>query len=203
MRRLRDDDLLERARAGDDEALEALLRRAAPAILDAVRGRIPPRFRSSLSDEDVVQETFTDVFVDIAGFVPTGDGAFLAWVRTLARNNLRDAVRMLGAGKRGGDRIRVEPGSASSLQSLLAEVVARSRSTPSRKAIRDEEARSLESALGRLPESYRTVVRGYDLEGRSIEEMAGVLKRSPGAVYLLRNRALKRLAELLDPGGES
>jgi RNA polymerase sigma factor (sigma-70 family) len=110
---------------------------------------------------------------------------------------------MLGAGKRGGDRIRVEPGSASSLQSLLAEVVARSRSTPSRKAIRDEEARSLESALGRLPESYRTVVRGYDLEGRSIEEMAGVLKRSPGAVYLLRNRALKRLAELLDPGGES
>jgi DNA-directed RNA polymerase specialized sigma24 family protein len=37
----------------------------------------------------------------------------------------------------------------------------------------------------------------YDLEGRSVQEVSASLHRTPGAVYMLRARAHRELAELL------
>jgi DNA-directed RNA polymerase specialized sigma24 family protein len=37
----------------------------------------------------------------------------------------------------------------------------------------------------------------YDLEGRPVQEVAQALGRSPGAVYMLRARAHRRLSEIM------
>lgn len=185
--------LLERARVGDEEALAELLRRAAPRLRRALAGRVPAAWRGVLSEEDVLQETFADAFLEIGRFVPAGEGAFEAWLVRMAQNNLTDALRYLGAERRGGRAAAAGTGGEASAEALLAGLTARSRSSPSRHARREEAARMLEAALARLPEDHARVVRLYDLEGRGIDEVAAALGRSPGAAYLLRHRALARL----------
>jgi RNA polymerase sigma factor (sigma-70 family) len=69
--------------------------------------------------------------------------------------------------------------------------------TPSHLAADDESRRALADALAKLPAPYAEVVRLHDLEGRPATEIAALLKRSPGAVYMLRARAMDRLRELL------
>lgn len=183
-----DTPLIARARAGDREALGELLARHAPALRRALHGAIPARWQALLSIDDVTQDTYVDVFLDIATFVPVGEGAFLQWLVTIAKRNLLDALKSLEAGKRGGDRTpqRVP---RSSLDALCE--------TPSGTAAAKEAAQALEQVIARLPESYRSVIAAYDLERRPIEAVAAQLGRSEGAVYLLRNRAHRRLRELL------
>lgn len=88
-----EDALLQQARGGDPDALATLLGRYAPELHGLVRAGIPHRWRALLTAEDILQETFTDAFVGIARFEPCGPGALRAWLRTLARNNLRDGLR--------------------------------------------------------------------------------------------------------------
>ena len=51
--------------------------------------------------------------------------------------------------------------------------------------------------MGSLPRDHRAVVELWDLEGRSVEEVAAKLNRSRGATYMLRARAYRQLAEIL------
>lgn len=197
-------ELLRRACGGDDEALAALLRAAAPAVRRALAGRVPAHLRSLLSEEDVLQQTFADAFLEIDGFVPVGEGAFSAWLARMARNNLLDAVRALEAEKRGGGRRAVRavgsdgPGDdGRSAELLLDTLLASSVTSPSRGAARGEAREILDAALRRLPAEHERVVRLLDLDGRGVREVAGLLDRSPGAVHLLRHRALRRLQGLL------
>ncbi len=108
-----DDELLQQACEGDEAALGKLLDRHTPELRRVVAGKLSTRWQSLLSEEDVLQETFTDAFLDIDQFKPGPDSAFLAWLTTLATRNLLDAIRMLEADKRGGRVRRVTPGASS------------------------------------------------------------------------------------------
>lgn len=55
-----------------------------------------------LSIEDVMQVTYIEVFLHIHEFQPRGDGAFHAWLRRIAENNLRDARNTIDADERLG-----------------------------------------------------------------------------------------------------
>ena len=48
-----------------------------------------------------------------------------------------------------------------------------------------------------LPPDYARTIQLYDLEDRSVEEVAAAMGRSAGAVFMLRTRALDRLRVLL------
>jgi RNA polymerase sigma-70 factor (ECF subfamily) len=189
-----EDALLQRARSGDTDALTTLLGRHAGDLHEVVRAGIPDRWRALVGAEDVLQETFTDAFVGIGAFEPCGEGALRAWLRTLARNNLRDALRCLQAEKRGGKAPASMLDALSSLSDLL---LADSRASPSRHAARAEEVAALRAAIEALPPVHRAVVERYDLRGDSVEALAEDLGRSVGAVYLVRNRALRRLREAM------
>lgn len=192
-----DSRMMDRAAEGDKEALARLLEHHGPEVRQKVVGHIPQRWQALLSADDVMQETYIDAFLDVGQFEPRGDGSFVAWLLTLARRNLLDAVRMLDAEKRGGGRKQIAntPGESSLLSAVeqLTGVVG----TPSQHAARREAGVRLQAAIEQLPENYRTVVSLYDLEGRSVEDVAAVLERSPGAVFMLRARALRQIAGLL------
>ena len=191
------DELLRHAIGGDEKALSALLRRYEPDVRRALADGIPKRFRSLLAEDDVVQQTFTDAFLGIQDFTAAGPDSFLAWLKTVARNNLREALRALETDKRGGGRRRVAGAPTDASWTLFDLLRDPTRTTPSRHAARGEIDEALRRAIRRLPRAYRRVVELYDLEGRSADEVAAELGRSPGAVYLLRNRAHQRLRELL------
>lgn len=192
-----DDNLLDQARGGSQEALGRLLEEHVPALWARLAARIPPRWQALLSPDDVLQQTCAEVFLQIDRFKSLREGSFAAWIRAIAEHHLATALEMLDAQKRGGDWRQVGQRSREDSLAELYELVAVTASTPSRHAAREERHRALEQAIQQLPQDYQQVVRMFDLEGRPAIDVAQALGRSPGAVYMIRARAHRWLGELL------
>ncbi len=197
-------ELIRRATAGDAGALSDLLARASGELRRRLQGSIATHWRSVLDDDDIMQVTFLEAFLQIRRFTPTKpghDGAamegFLAWLTTIAKNNLRDAVRGLERDKRPDPRKRVVAGAGTETHVSLVEMLGVHSATPSRLAAAHEIAAAVESGLNHLPPDYARVLRLYDLQGHSIEQVCEELGRRSGAVYMLRARAHDRLREIL------
>lgn len=190
-------DLVQRAARGERTALTALLEQHGPGVWESLAGEIPSRWQSVLSREDVMQQTYTDAILDVGRFSATSEEAFSAWLATLARRNLIDAIRMLEAEKRGGGRHRIEPASTGESFVALFETLGGSSRTASREAAVHEAQTAVQHAIEQLPDAYQRVVRMYDLEGCSAEHVASAMQRSTGAVFMLRARAHRRLAEIM------
>ena len=193
----KEDDLLDRARTGSVEALSELLADLGPEVRRIVAADFPSRLQSVLSMDDVMQQTYADAFLGIERFVPRGDGAFRAWLIRLAKRNLVDAIRMESAEKRGGSRQQIAIRTPDASFAALYEIISRTMSSPSRKVASNEAKIALEDALAKLPEHYAQVIRLYDLEGQSIEDVAKAICRSVGATYMLRSRAHDWMGELM------
>ncbi|NLG42472.1 MAG: sigma-70 family RNA polymerase sigma factor [Phycisphaerae bacterium] len=187
-------ELVKQAVMGNTRALTALLERVGPEVRRRIAPTIPSRWRPMVSLEDLMQETYIDAFLDVHTFHMRGDNSFSAWLMTIARRNLVDAVRMLEADKRGQGARQLDAGPNAEDLTALEERLALTRTTPSRHVARSENRRLLERALEQLPETYRTVISLYDLQGKSVKEVAAVLQRSPGAVFMLRSRAHRLLS---------
>jgi RNA polymerase sigma-70 factor (subfamily 1) len=192
-----DENLLSLASSGHEDSLALLLERYGPLVRRGIAKQIPKRLGSLLTDDDVMQQTYADAFRSINSFESRGDGSFARWLATLARCNLCDAVRMLEAQKRGGGRTRIDQRAISDSFAPLLKELAAAGNSPSQEAAKAEARADLESAIKTLPPTYAQVVRMYDLEGRTIDEVAAALDRSVGAVYMLRSRAHDRLHDLL------
>jgi len=192
-----EDSLIDKAIHGDLEALALLLEKYGPALRQGLAGQLPRRWRSLLSEDDVVQQTYADAVRYIATFFPRGEGSFARWLATLRNNNLRDAIAGLEADRRGGQARRIEPAAGDQSYIALVETLAVTTSTPSRCASREENVISLKHAIRQLPKVYAQVVQMYDLEGRPVGEVAAALARSPGAVFMLLARAHARLQEIM------
>ncbi len=182
-----ENSMLDKAVAGDATALSLLLEQVGPELRRRLAPEIPPRWRSILSVDDVMQETYIDAFLDIHYFHPRGSGSFLAWLTVLAKRNLVDALRMLEAEKRGSRRM-VGRRREQRLTALYDEL-GWTHSTPSHHAARQEARDCLSRAISQLPATYRRVVEMYDLQGRTAAEVATSLSRTVGAVFMLRSRA--------------
>lgn len=188
--------LVGRAVRGDADALSTLLAHFGPRVESTLR--VGRNWRPLLDAGDVMQITYLEAFLEIGRFLPDNAEAFEAWLRRIAENNLRDAIRGLKRQKQPPPARRIQPPLAGddSFAGLYDALVA-TDSTPSRAVAQTDVVRLVEAALARLPEDYARAVRLYDLEGRPIAEIAAEMKRSPGAVHMLRARAHERLGELL------
>jgi RNA polymerase sigma-70 factor (ECF subfamily) len=187
-------ELVNKAIKGDTRALTVLLERVGPDIRRKLAPAIPSRWRSVLSSEDLMQETYIDAFLDVCQFQFRGENSFCSWLMTIAKRNLLDAIRMLEADKRGHANQQMRSGERTQGFDCLHELLAWTRTTPSRHAARSESRLLLERAIEQLPSTYRTVVSMYDLEGKGVKEIAAALHRSPGAVFMLRSRAHRLLS---------
>lgn len=195
------DQLLERAQAGDLESLIALLEELGPGVRAIIEPKIGRKHRSVLSIDDVMQVTYMECISRFGSFTGGGSRGFLAWLVRIAENNLIDAVRGLEAAKRPNPSKRVDHRAQDDSMIAMVEAIGVTVSTPSLSAARHEVISSIHDALGRLPDDYAKVITMYDLQGRSIEEVMQELDRSKGAVYMLRARAHEHLREVL--GSES
>jgi RNA polymerase sigma factor (sigma-70 family) len=191
------DALLEKALEGDQSALAQVLTRDGQVARRALHDAIPAKWQSLLSLDDVMQQTYAEAVVALPRFENRGEGSFAAWLTQLARFTLLDAIRMLEADKRGGDRKRIMAPNRDDSCSNLFDMLCQTMGTPSRFAARHEAASAILQAIEQLPGPQKQVVEMYDLQNKPVAEVAAALGRSEGAVYLLRVRAHRRLAEMM------
>lgn len=189
--------LVDRARAGDADALEQLLDGHALSLSGEIEAKIGAQYRGVVEADDILQVTFLEAFMQIRAFVPGGPGSFLAWLRRVALNNLRDAIKELERDKRPPPGRRVaEPGGEASYVALVERLAATS-TTPSRVSGGNELRQHVDDLLRQLPSDYERALRLYDLDGLSAVEVGEALGRSHGAARMLIARARERLAELV------
>ena len=193
------DQLVIRAVEGDEDALTSLLNEHARTLERHIGASIGPQWRSLLDAEDILQVTYLEAFMRIDQLTARTARGFMAWLRRIAENNLRDAVRMLDADKRPSPNRQVRPRRTESADSMvgLVNLLGAASVTPSREVAADEAKAFLDEAMEKLPPDYEQVVRLYDLEGRSAREVSERMGRSEGAVFMLRARAHDYLQELM------
>jgi len=192
-----DDTFLRLATQGDRDAMTELLARHGPAVRQTVSNELGSRFRTIFDEDDVMQVTYLEAFLRIVELQTPNTAGFVAWLHQIARCNLRDAIKGLTRQKRPDPRRQVRPASPDDSVMTLFEMVGGDSNSPSRVAGTAERTAILVAALAQLPRDYATVLREYDLESKSIDEIATRMGRSTGAVFMLRARAIERLREIL------
>lgn len=189
-------ELLQKSVEGDRDCLGQLLSTAIPELRQSLAGQISQKWQAKLDVDDVIQVTCMEAFLSIQHFSPQGSESFAAWLRRIAKNNLRDAIESLSADKRPDPAMEVRAANEDSHVALYEYLGGKTHS-PSRQARREEAKSSLSRSVGRLPEDYRTVITLRELEELPVAEVAQRMGRSEGAVHMLRARALDRLRELM------
>ena len=174
-------DLLARAKAGDQTALETLFARYLPPLHRWAHGRLPKWARDVSDTTDLVQDAVLQTFKRLDSFEPQSEDALRAYLRQAVMNRVRDELR----------RHCRRPG-AVALDSQQADGAA----SPLEEAIERQTLDRYEEALMKLPESDRDAVIGRVELGLTYEELADLLgKPSPDAARKAAQRALVRLAE--------
>lgn len=187
------------AQAGDEAAADCLFADCYPLLRPFVLQCMDPVFRKAvLEPEDVIQEVYAAAWPKLADGSFENLAAFLAWLKTIARNKIIDLHRGLLAGKNDVCR-QVSPQDCGSSTTYLnlAEQAAASSMTPSRGAARQEAVAILVGQIWHLPENYRQVIRWRFVEGLPVSEVARRLDCSEPAVHMLCHRALQKLKELM------
>lgn len=175
--------LLERARAGDTAAIEALFARSVPILRRWARGRLPAWARDATDTEDVVQEAVLQTFKHLETFDARGEGALQAYLRQAVLNRIRDLIR--GARRHG----------------VAPDVVAEPRDwkpSPLEAAIMGQQLERFLAALGQLRPSDRQLIIWRIELGYTTEEIAARLGKSKAAAGMSVTRALARLAKELN-----
>lgn len=190
-----DNQLVAQAIAGDTDALSRLLACHGPAVERTLQ--IGPLWQSVLDLADVMQVTYLEAFLQIGELQNAEEAAFVTWLRRMADNNLRDAIRGLERDKRPSPRNRVQPAGYEDSLTGLYHLLGETTTTPSRALNRQEIVAQLRDAIAALPPTYAEVIRLYDLEGLPIGEVAARLGRSTGAIHMLRARAHDQLRRRL------
>jgi len=184
--------LVERARAGDRAALEALVVQHLPALRAFVRMQAGQGLRDKESCSDLVQSACREVLADLSGFEYREEAAFRRWLFRAAERKVLDRARFHGRDKRDANREQALASRESGLLDCYA-----SFCTPSQVAAAHEEQERIERAMEKLPETYREVLRLRHLLGLSNAEIAAEIGRTQDYARMLLGRARHRLAELL------
>lgn len=194
-----DEDVAQIAKAvaGDGDALRVLLLKAGPQLHREIANQIGRQWQALVDADDVMQVTYVEAFLQIDNLTARDLPGFAAWLRRIAENNLRDAIKELERKKRPNPNKRIVTGPSDDSYVALIELLGAESATPSRHAATAEASGLIYAALEKLPPDYARVVRLYDLEGRDMNDVAGELGRSQGAAHMLRARAHDRLKALL------
>jgi RNA polymerase sigma-70 factor (ECF subfamily) len=178
--------LLERARAGDRSATDALFARCLPPLSRWARGRLPHWARDLADTQDVVQEALVQTFKHLETFDARGEGALQAYLRQAVMNRIRDHIRRVG---------RRQPAGA------LDSHVEDDSPSPLEQAVGRQAVERYEAALARLSDTDRELIVASVELGYTFEQLAEATGRaSPDAARKAAKRALVKLAEEMARG---
>jgi RNA polymerase sigma-70 factor, ECF subfamily len=176
--------LLDRARSGDRQALDALMGRYLPRLRRWVTGRVPAWARDAADTEDLVQDTVVDTLRRLDGFEYRTEGALQAYFRQAILNRVRTQFR------RATRRPAALP---------LVEDQQCHGASPLELAIGQAMTERYEEALTRLSASDREMIIARIEMGYTNEELAAIFnKPSRDAARVAVARAMVRLTQAMN-----
>lgn len=158
------------------------------------------RLQGKIDLSGIVQQTLLEAHRARAHLAAQDQPQRTAWLRRILGNNLRDEIRKAGAARRDVGRERSLEGELAESSSRLEAWLAAQQSSPSQRAMREEQLLILADALAQLPPDQRQAVEMHHLQGLPLAQVARTLQRDKGAVAALLYRGLKKLRALMqDP----
>jgi RNA polymerase sigma-70 factor (ECF subfamily) len=193
------EELLGRARAGEDAARGQLLELYRNYLTLLARLQIGRRLRGKVDAADLVQETFLKAHRDFASFRGGTEPELVSWLRRILAASLAMLFRRYCGTRRRDIRLECELELEQSSRILDHGLVAPD-SSPSSRAARREQAVLLADALGDLPGDYREAIILRHMEGLTFPEVAGQMGRTVDSVKKLWIRGLALLRRSLGAG---
>ena len=175
-RHAEDGALVQRAQAGDEEAVAEIYRKHVQLIYRYVRARVS----DSATAEDLTSEIFVRALTALDRYEHRG-APLAAWLFRLARARTADLHRS----------------NAHRPVQLLTESQLDETPDPEALADRNEQVARLRHEMQRLTDDQRDVLHLRFIEGYSLDKTAEVMGRTIGAVKSLQFRALEMLARYL------
>ena len=183
-----DRQLVERAQHGDKHAFELLV-----AKYQRKLARLLSRFiRDAAEVEDVTQEAFIKAYRALPAF--RGESAFYTWLYRIGINTAKNYL--MAKGRRAPTTTEVEADAAEGLDE--AEQL-RDINTPESALLTSEIARTVNSAIEKLPEELRRAIQMREIEGLSYEDIAQAMDCPIGTVRSRIFRAREAIATELRP----
>lgn len=191
-------ELLRTAIAGDRRAAEKLFLRYFDELTSHLNRKLPQDLPGPVNVEDVAQQSFVKAFKGITSLRSTSTLAFVAWLKTIATNQLRDVLRrkqleQLNRARRPLDAHDI----AASTFRILLERVDGESPIPTDVAMQHELMQALDQAMAALTEEYRTAIQLRYITGLTLDEVAAKMERSTGAVRALCYRGKQQLKDEL------
>ena len=196
MNSVKDEDLVTIGRIlhGDYDGFEVLV--------EKYQGRIYRHLRKMVKDDeeaaDLLQDTFLNAYKGLNRF--SGDSTFSTWLFRIATNNALMFLRKVRPESiEFDDDIKIHDNHNMPL------VSPEFANTPLQSLLSCEGQRKIEEAIDNLPLIYRSVVMLRDVEGFSLQEVAGIMETSVAAVksrlHRARNSIRKELSEYYSEAG--
>ena len=176
--------LLTRARGGDIDAREELFERFMPILRRWAHRRLPQHARDLNETSDLVQITLLRALNRLDDFQSRGEGAFLAYLRRILLNVVREEIRR---STRRGPHESLEETLASPYASMAEQVVGLEQMERYQRGLEAMSEEQQQAVLLRLEFGY------------TYEQIAEALgKPSPDAARMTVVRALAELARRID-----
>ena len=174
-----DRQLVQLALGGDDTAFEYLFNRYRDAILRL----LAQRAGSADDAEDLLQETFIKVYLNINRY--DSEYTFGQWVYTIARNTFIDFTRKSRSDLPIDERFSSPATTAP---------------TPEESIINSQQRNQIDHYLEQLPEQYNDLFKLRFLDEYSYEEIAEKLHLPMGTVKTRIHRARERMCQMITEG---
>lgn len=185
-----DAELVERARAGELDAFEALTNRHEGRVYSLALRMV----RQEQDAEDVTQQTFLSALENLDGF--RGDASFATWLMRIAAHAALKVIRK----RKGLEVVSLEEATEprEDYEGIPhPEYIADWRQSPEQLVHQNEVRRLLDKALAKLDEKHRMVFLLRDVEGLSVKETAEALGLSEANTKVRLLRARLQLREEL------
>jgi RNA polymerase sigma-70 factor, ECF subfamily len=197
------DELAERIRSGDTQALAAFIEARQPQLLVFIERRMSDRLRKKVEAEDILQE-LTVASLNSLSEVELGDRDPFSWLCQQAERRIIDTHRHhFGAQKRAAhSEVGIHAPAGGSEEREIADLLSASMTSASKAFSRKQKEFHMLAALDQLPADARDALRLRYIEGLPSKEIAEQLGKTDGATRVLLSRSLNKLHELLAQNDE-
>ena len=183
-----DQQLVERAQAGDKKAFELLVIKYQRKV-ERLLSRI---IRDHAEVEDISQEAFIKAYRALANF--RGDSAFYTWLYRIAINTAKNYL--VSKGRRAPTTTEFDIEEAEGFEDATG---LRDVATPDAELMSKQIGQIVNRTIDNLPEELRTAITLREIDGLSYEEIAQIMDCPIGTVRSRIFRAREAVAEQLRP----
>jgi RNA polymerase sigma-70 factor (ECF subfamily) len=196
--------LLDQAQHGEAAAVEQLLTSHREPLRRMISLRLDPALAARVDASDIVQDVLLEAHRRLSDYLRNPAMPFHLWLRHIAKDHMIDAHRRhRQAQRRSLDReqplVPVALADHSSFE--LAGQLLDHEQTPATAAIQKELQKRLEAAIATLEDDDREIILMRHAEQLSNQEVAATLSLTEAAASMRYLRAVRRLRQVLLPGG--